>query len=100
MLASALCGAEKMKQRITKRNRLTYTFPPQLEELLKLVQLFLIQQMKPKVFCRTCRAEVPDMQDYCARCEQRRRIYELVSPQVKTVGGSVKFWSATDGEGQ
>jgi len=43
------------------------------------------------VFCRTCRAEVPDMHDYCARCEQRRRIYELVSPQVKTVGGMARI---------
>jgi hypothetical protein len=78
-----------MNQRITSRR--TYKLPREVSEFLAAATLYLIQQMKPKVFCRTCRAEVPDMHDYCARCEQRRRIYELVSPQVKTVGGMARI---------
>jgi hypothetical protein len=50
--------------------------------------------MAPPVFCSSCRAPVPDRKDLCIECENekkfremRARVYERISPGVKTIGG-------------
>jgi hypothetical protein len=63
----------------------------ELTRLTSLMEKYLAEQMKPKVFCRWCRQEVPDRKAFCARCEKQRnldiRIQGRLLPRVQTIGG-------------
>lgn len=55
--------------------------------------------LAPPVFCSACRAPVPDRKDLCVECEKakkfremRARVFERISPGVKTIGG----WATRD----